>query len=110
MRIVTAGLPAYFISHLCYGAFETIYPGMLDLPVDNFDMEFSNSGLDMLDLFRKHRYTKDISFGVVDVHTHVVEQDSVVEERLRRGPPVLPQKAAWGSPHFVPRTRTLDVD
>ena len=81
MHAVTDGLGAYFISHLCYGAFETIYPGMLDLPVDNFDMEFSNSGLDMLDLFRKHRYTKDISFGVVDVHTHLVEEESVVAER-----------------------------
>ncbi len=108
MHAVTDGLPAYFISHLCYGAFETIYPGMLDLPVDNFDMEFSNSGLDMLDLFRKHRYTKDISFGVVDVHTHVVEQDSVVEERLRRGLEVLPREAVWVDPDCGLKTRTVD--
>src|SRR2546422_6490630 len=68
MHAVTDGLPAYFISHLCYGAFETIYPGMLDLAVDNLDLEMSNSGLDLLELFKKHRYTKDISFGAVDVH------------------------------------------
>src|SRR5437867_65654 len=55
MRVVTEGQPAYFISHLCYGAFETIYPGMLDLAVDNLDLEMSNSGLDMLALFKKHR-------------------------------------------------------
>ena len=53
MHIVTDGLPAYFITHICYGAFENIYPGMLDLPVDNFDLEMSNSGLDMLELFKK---------------------------------------------------------
>lgn len=108
MHVVTDGLPAYFISHLCYGAFETIYPGMLDLPVDNFDMEFSNSGLDMIELFRRHRYTKDISFGVVDVHTHVVEQASVVEERLRRGLEVLPQEAVWVDPDCGLKTRTVD--
>jgi len=78
MQMVTDGLPAYFITHICYGAFESIYPGMLELPVDNFDLEMSNSGLDMLDLFRKSRYTKDISFGLVDVHDHVVEEEPVV--------------------------------
>jgi 5-methyltetrahydropteroyltriglutamate--homocysteine methyltransferase len=108
MHIVTDGLPAYFISHLCYGDFETIYPAMLDLPVDNFDMEFSNSQLDMLGLFRKHRYTKDISFGVVDVHSHVVEAESVVEERLRRGLDVLPREAIWVDPDCGLKTRTVD--
>lgn len=108
MHAVTDGLPAYFISHLCYGAFETIYPGMLDLPVDNFDMEFSNSGLDMIELFRRHRYTKDISFGVVDVHTHVIEPDSVVGERLRRGLEVLPKDAVWVDPDCGLKTRTVD--
>src|SRR5437764_3757439 len=37
MHAGTAGLGAYFLSHLCYGAFETIYPGMPDLTVDKFD-------------------------------------------------------------------------
>ena len=44
MHLVTDGLPAYFITHICYGAFEFIYPEMLQLPVDNFDLEMSNSG------------------------------------------------------------------
>jgi 5-methyltetrahydropteroyltriglutamate--homocysteine methyltransferase len=108
MHVVTDGLPAYFISHLCYGDFETIYPAMLELPVDNFDMEFSNSQLDMLDLFRQHRYTKDISFGVVDVHNHVIEPESVVEERLRRGLEVLPKEAIWVDPDCGLKTRTVD--
>jgi 5-methyltetrahydropteroyltriglutamate--homocysteine methyltransferase len=53
MHIVTDGIPAYFITHICYGAFEFIYPKMLDLPVDNFDLEMSNSGLDLISLFEK---------------------------------------------------------
>ena len=32
MHIVVDGLPAYYIVHACFGAFETIYPGLLDLP------------------------------------------------------------------------------
>jgi 5-methyltetrahydropteroyltriglutamate--homocysteine methyltransferase len=108
MHIVTDGLPAYFISHICYGAFENIYPGMLDLPVDNFDLEMSNSGLDMLELFKKHRYTKDISFGVVDVHTHVVEDEPVVEQRLRQALETLPEEAIWVDPDCGLKTRTVE--
>jgi 5-methyltetrahydropteroyltriglutamate--homocysteine methyltransferase len=108
MHIVTDGLPAYFITHICYGAFENIYPGMLDLPVDNFDLEMSNSGLDMLELFKKHRYTKDISFGVVDVHTHVVEDEPVVEQRLRQALETLPEEAIWVDPDCGLKTRTVE--
>jgi 5-methyltetrahydropteroyltriglutamate--homocysteine methyltransferase len=108
MHMVTDGLPAYFISHICYGAFENIYPSMLDLPVDNFDLEMSNSGLDMLELFKKHRYTKDISFGLVDVHTHVVEDEQVVEQRLRQALATLPKGAIWVDPDCGLKTRTVE--
>jgi 5-methyltetrahydropteroyltriglutamate--homocysteine methyltransferase len=108
MHVVTDSLPAYFITHICYGAFENIYPGMLDLPVDNFDLEMSNSGLDMLELFKKHRYTKDISVGVMDVHTHVIEDPTVVEQRLRQALEVLPKEALWVDPDCGLKTRTVD--
>jgi 5-methyltetrahydropteroyltriglutamate--homocysteine methyltransferase len=108
MHAVTDGLNAYFITHICYGAFENIYPGMLDLPVDNFDLEMSNSGLDMLDLFKKSPYTKDISFGAVDVHNHAVEGEPVVEQRLRRALEVLPPDAVWVDPDCGLKTRSVD--
>jgi 5-methyltetrahydropteroyltriglutamate--homocysteine methyltransferase len=108
MHIVTDGLSAYFITHICYGAFENIYPGMLDLPVDNFDLEMSNSGLDMLELFKKRRFTKDLSLGVVDVHTHVLEDGPVVEQRLRQALEVLPKEAIWVDPDCGLKTRTVD--
>ena len=108
MHIVTDGLPAYFITHIFYGAFENIYPSMLDLPVDNFDLETSNSGLDMLELFQKSRYTKDLSLGVVDVHTHVVEDEAVVEQRLHRALEVLPKEVIWVDPDCGLKTRTVN--
>ncbi|MBI3896553.1 MAG: methionine synthase, partial [Acidobacteria bacterium] len=66
MHKVTDGLPAYFITHICYGAFRLIYPQMLEIPVDNFDLEMSNNQLSLLELFRERRFSKDISFGVLD--------------------------------------------
>ena len=108
MHIVTDGLPAYFITHICYGAFEEIYPKILDLPVDNFDLEMSNSGLNILELFKKARHTKDISLGVVDVHSHVVEEERVVEQRLRRALELFPKEAIWVDPDCGLKTRTVE--
>jgi len=108
MHRVTDGLNAYFITHACYGAFEYIYPGMLDMPVDNFDLEMSNSELDLLDVFRKHPFTKDISFGVVDVHSHVIEDDTRVRRRVEQALTILPKEQVWVDPDCGLKTRTVE--
>jgi 5-methyltetrahydropteroyltriglutamate--homocysteine methyltransferase len=108
LHAVMDGLPAYFITHACYGAFERIYPQMLEAPVDNFDLEMSNSSLDMLALFRKHRFTKDISFGVVDSHSHVVEPVETVGERIAQALEVFPAEAVWVDPDCGLKTRSVE--
>ncbi len=106
MRIVTEGVDAYFITHICYGAFEFIYPGMLELQVDNFDLEMSNSELDLVELFQEHPFTKDLTFGVVDVHSHVVEDEETVKRRIERALEVLPPERLWIDPDCGLKTRT----
>ena len=108
MHKVTEGLPAYFITHICYGAFRLIYPRMLEIPVDNFDLEMSNNQLSLLDLFREHRFHKDISFGVQDVHSHVVETVSAIEDRLRQALEVLDLEQVWVDPDCGLKTRTVE--
>ncbi len=101
-------LPAYFICHACYGAFEHIYPEMLKCPVDNFDLEMTNSRLDMLALFRQQPFTKDISFGVVDSHSHRVEDLETVRQRIQQALEVLPREAVWLDPDCGLKTRTVE--
>lgn len=110
MRRTTEGLNAYFITHACYGAFEYIYPGMLELAVDNFDLEMSNSGnrAGLLGMFRRHRFTKDISFGVVDVHSHKLEEPPAVRGSLEEALEVLPKEQVWVDPDCGLKTRTVD--
>ncbi len=108
MKDVTKGIDAYFITHICYGAFEFIYPEMLKLSVDNFDLEMSNSGLDLLKLFKKHPFTKDISFGVTDIHTHVIESNELVEQRIRSALEVLKPEQVWVDPDCGLKTRTTE--
>jgi 5-methyltetrahydropteroyltriglutamate--homocysteine methyltransferase len=108
MSIVTKGIDAYFVTHSCYGAFEFIYPDMLKLPVDNFDLEMSNSELDLVEIFKKHPFTKDISFGVVDVHSHLIEDVATVKKRIRRALEVLKPEQLWIDPDCGLKTRTTE--
>ncbi|MBI4416174.1 MAG: methionine synthase [Euryarchaeota archaeon] len=103
---VTRDLDAKTITHTCYGNYERIYPAMLDLPVDQIDLEMSNSGLDLLALFRKHPFTKELAFGVIDVHSHVVETKPQVEERIRGALEVVPPERLWVDPDCGLKTRT----
>ncbi|HBZ00945.1 MAG TPA: methionine synthase, partial [candidate division Zixibacteria bacterium] len=103
---VTSGQNAYFITHICYGAFEKIYPAMLNLPVHNFDLEMSNSDLDMLEAFRRHPFTKDITFGVVDVHSHLIEDAGMIKSRILKALEYLPKDAVWIDPDCGLKTRS----
>ena len=107
-HLVTDGLPAYFITHACYGAFETIYPDMLALPVDNLDLAVSNSALDLLQIFEKDPFTKDLSLGVLDVHSHTIEDTAQVRERIMRGVGVQPVDRLWVDPDCGLKTRTVE--
>jgi 5-methyltetrahydropteroyltriglutamate--homocysteine methyltransferase len=108
MERMTEGLDAYFVTHMCYGNFENIYPEMLDLAVDNIDLELSNSELDMLDVFEENPFTKDLSFGAVDVHDHEIEDADVVEDRIESTLNVIPDDQVWVDPDCGLKTRTVD--
>ena len=108
MHLVVDGLPAYYVVHACFGAFETIYPGLLDLPVDNLDLAISHSALDLLGMFKKNPFTKDLSLGVLDVHSHTVEAADDVQGRIRRGTSVLPADRIWVDPDCGLKTRTVE--
>lgn len=108
LQKVTSGQNAYFITHICYGAFDKIYPGMLDLPVQNIDLEMSNSNLDMLEQFKRYPFTKDITFGVVDVHSHVIEDVDLIRGRIEKALEYLPLDAVWIDPDCGLKTRSVE--
>jgi 5-methyltetrahydropteroyltriglutamate--homocysteine methyltransferase len=108
MQITTEGIDAYFITHaLEYGYPETVFPDVLKLAVDNFDMEFANSEFSFLERLRDFGFDKDLSLGVVDVHTHVVDSADDVEQRIRRAIEILPAETIWPDPDCGLKTRTV---
>ena len=109
MHITTDGLNAYFITHaLEYGYPETVFPDVLGLAVDNFDMEFANSNFVFLQQLRDEGFDKDLSLGVVDVHTHLIETADEIEERIRRAVEILPAETLWIDPDCGLKTRTVE--
>jgi 5-methyltetrahydropteroyltriglutamate--homocysteine methyltransferase len=102
------GLKAKTITHICYGDFEVIYPALLDLPVDMIDLEMANSGYDLLERFRAHPFTKEIGYGVLDVHSHRVETKAEVKEGIRKGLEVLKPEQMYVDPDCGLKTRTVD--
>lgn len=108
MEIMTEGLSAKTIMHVCYGNFERIYPRILDIPVDQIDLELANSNFDLLDYFGEEPFTKEIGLGVIDVHNHRVESVEEVEEAIRRALTVLRAEQIYVDPDCGLKTRTWD--
>ena len=107
MAVVTEGVKATTISHICYGDFATIYPRILDLPVDQLDLEFANSNFANLEIFRHPKFTKKIAVGVVDVHSHVIETIKQVKDGMRRALEVFAPEQVMFDPDCGLKTRTV---
>lgn len=108
MGIVTSGLKAKTLTHICYGDFPRIYPKMLEIPVDQIDLELSNSEFDLLDLFKRSPFTKEIGLGVLDVHTHRIETVEQVKARIKKALTFIPKEQIYVSPDCGLKTRTVE--
>ena len=108
MEIVTEGVSAYTVTHICYGDVPKIYPAMLHLAVDQLDLALKNEEFALLETFRKAPFTKDIGLGVVDAHSHRVESVQEVADGIRRTLEVIPAEQVYVSPDCGLKTRTAD--
>jgi len=106
MTIVTGGIKAKTVSHICYGDFTCMYPKILELPVDQLDLEFANSGFANLDIFRHPPFSKEIAFGVLDVHSHVVETKDEVIAGIKKALEIFPLDKITIDPDCGLKTRT----
>ncbi|MEE9324250.1 MAG: methionine synthase [Dehalococcoidia bacterium] len=108
MGVATQGLKATTITHICYGDFNTAYPRLLDMPVDILDLEMANSNYDMLELFKRHPFTKILTVGVVDVHNHAIESVAQVKEGIYHTLEVVPPERLLVDADCGLKTRTVE--
>ena len=108
MGIVTEGITAKTITHICYGDFEPVYEQLIRIPVDQFDLEMANSNYDLLDLMKERGFDKEIGLGVLDVHTHEVESVEEVVAGIKRALEFLPPERVYVDPDCGLKTRTWE--
>lgn len=108
LGLVTKGLNAKTITHICYGDFQTIGPKLHRLPVDQIDLEFANRDFELLEFFRGRRFPKEIGLGVVDVHSHRLETREEVVGNLTKALSVFRPEQIYVDPDCGLKTRTPD--
>ncbi len=110
MEVVVKGVPAEFHTHICYGDVPKIYPGMLKLPVAQIHLAFKNSNFELLRLFEKVPFdpAKQLGLGVIDVHSHVVDDLKSVRDGIRKALKHVPPERLWIEPDCGLKTRTPD--
>ncbi len=110
MAAVTEGLKAKTITHVCYGDFASVFPGFLEMSVQQFDLEAANSNYDIADLFTSRSFpqNKEIAWGVIDVHSHAIETVEQVKAGIKRGLEILPPERLYIDPDCGLKTRTWD--
>jgi 5-methyltetrahydropteroyltriglutamate--homocysteine methyltransferase len=108
MAIVTEGITARTITHICYGDFAPVYDDLIKIPVDQFDLEMANSGYDLLDVMRERGFDKEVGLGVLDVHTHEVETVEEVAAGIKRALEFLPPERIFVDPDCGLKTRTWE--
>ena len=104
--VITEGLKAETISHMCYGDFASAYDELVKMPVDQLDLEMANSGYDLIDVMKRKPFNKDIGLGVLDVHSHRIESVAEVVAGIERALDVLPPERIYVDPDCGLKTRT----
>ncbi len=108
MAVVTKGLSAFTITHICYGEFASVFDKLVAIPVDQFDLEMANSDYDFLQLMKQKGFKKTLAMGVVDVHNHITESLEEVKASIKRGLEVLPPDRLYIDPDCGLKTRTVE--
>ena len=102
MKRVCEGVPAdvMLFTHMCYGAFEEVYPRMLDLPVHVFCLELAHVTPKMLSILRRHPFPPDraMGYGVVDSMEPRVETVAEIEGRIRQALEYFSPDQLWLNP------------
>ena len=108
LGIVTRGLNALAITHVCYGEFGTVFDQLIRLPVNMLDLETANSNYDLLAHFRANPLPEDksISMGVSDVHSHVIESVEEIKRGIKQGLEIFPPERLYIDPDCGLKTRT----
>lgn len=92
-------------THMCYSEFNDIIQTIEDLDADVISIESARSGNELLKIFKKIGYTKEIGLGVYDIHSPRVPSVEEILKQIELLVEVLPKKQLWINPDCGLKTR-----
>jgi 5-methyltetrahydropteroyltriglutamate--homocysteine methyltransferase len=92
-------------THMCYSEFNDIIDSISALDADVISIENSRSDLELLNVFKTHKYEQQIGPGVYDVHSPRVPEVDEMVENLRQTASVLDPGQLWVNPDCGLKTR-----
>ena len=109
-RLTTSGAgPATQIhTHMCYSAFNDIIDAITALDADVISLENSRSAGEVLEVFRRNSYEKEIGPGVYDIHSPRIPSVEEIEAMLQATLQVLPATHIWVNPDCGLKTRSWE--
>ncbi|MGH7751795.1 MAG: 5-methyltetrahydropteroyltriglutamate--homocysteine S-methyltransferase, partial [Gemmatimonadales bacterium] len=109
-RLATGGVrdETQIHTHMCYSEFGDMMDAVSGMDADVLLIENARSDAELLDVFRRVGYDKDVGPGIYDIHSPRVPSTEELTARLRAALEVLPPDRVWVNPDCGLKTRTYD--
>ncbi len=92
-------------THMCYSEFNDIIDTIEDMDADVISIETARSGNELLKIFKKVGYTKEVGPGVYDIHSPRIPSVEEIVKQIELLLEVLPKEQLWINPDCGLKTR-----
>lgn len=92
-------------THMCYSEFNDIIDTIEDMDADVISIETARSGNELLKIFKKVGYKKEVGPGVYDIHSPRVPSVDEIVKQIELLLEVLPKEQLWINPDCGLKTR-----
>ncbi len=92
-------------THMCYSDFNDIIDTIKEMDVDVISIETARSGNELLRVFKRAGYDREIGPGVYDIHSPRIPSVDEIEGQIREFLKVLSKDKIWINPDCGLKTR-----
>ena len=106
-RIASSGVQdsTQIHTHMCYSEFNDMIEAIAAMDADVITIESSRSGMEILEVLKRHGYPNEIGPGVYDIHSPRVPSINEITERVHAILNVIPRERVWINPDCGLKTR-----
>lgn len=105
-RLATQSKPETQIhTHMCYSELGEIFEKIMEMDFDVISLEAARSKGDIIKVFKKMNFDRQIGLGVWDIHSPIVPKIKDMREIIKKIIQVIPKEQIWVNPDCGLKTR-----